>query len=154
MGNVGESGSRSTERYKVPAVRRGHKHARARVRGSTTDRANMRSSGSIEASRRTTPSRHLYLALDRPEPGNQWRQIARHQFGMPELIALGPVEVAGDLHVRRPAGEQVIELVRVGLIFRVLAWRARDAERVPLLEQCTLDTRFCRRPIQTGHVLS
>jgi len=96
----------------------------------------------------------LHLALDRPEPGNQRREIARRQFGMAEFTVLGPVQVAGDLDVRRPAGQQVVELVRIELVFRVLAWRARDAEGVPLLEQCALDALFCRRPVQTGHVLS
>ena len=73
---------------------------------------------------------------------------------MAELPILGTMQKAGDLDVRRPAGQQVIELVRVGLIFRMVAWGARDSQGVPLLEQCALDALFCRWPVEIGQSIS
>src|SRR5688572_30851030 len=73
---------------------------------------------------------------------------------MLERPHLGLMEKAGDLHVRRTAGQQVVELVRVRVILRMLAWRARDAQGVPLLEQCLLDALLRGRPVQIGHVFS
>ena len=110
--------------------------------------------GSIGRQRGRCPLVTLHLALDRSKPGNQRREIARRQLGVAEFTILGTVQVAGDLHVRRPAGQQVVELVRIGLIFRVRAWRARDAEGVPLLEQRALDALLCRWPVETGHVVA
>src|SRR5256885_7406653 len=73
---------------------------------------------------------------------------------MTELRVLRAVQVAPDLHVRSATGEKVVELVRIGLVFRMLAWRIGNAEGIPLLQQCTLDARFCGRTVQTRHVLS
>src|SRR5215203_2518652 len=105
-----------------------------------------------EAPRARSPHT-LHLALDRAELSQQRREIARRQLGMTELTVLGTMQEASDLHVRRPTGQQVVELVRIRMIFRMLAWRARDAQGVPLLEQCVLDALFCGWPVQAGHVI-
>src|SRR5215204_5817308 len=73
---------------------------------------------------------------------------------MAELTVLVTMQVAGDLRVRCPTGQQVVDLVCKGPIFRMLAWCARDAKGVPLFEQCALDALFRSQPVQTRHVLS
>jgi hypothetical protein len=88
--------------------------------------------------------RTLHLPLDRPELAEQRREIPRHQLGVAELTILGTMKVAGDLRVRRPTRQQVVELVRIRVIVRVLTWSARDSEGIQYFASTAARRLDCR----------